>query len=52
MINDLPSVFEIVTGSVKKQAMEKSAVSNNSIHKPKSSSRGVKKIVLDLSLID
>ncbi|KAL6222015.1 hypothetical protein ACLB2K_005407 [Fragaria x ananassa] len=40
MINDLPSVFEIVTGSVKKQPMEKSVVSNNSIHKPKSSSRG------------
>ncbi|KAL6226745.1 hypothetical protein ACLB2K_000706 [Fragaria x ananassa] len=39
MINDLPSVFEIVTGSVKKQPMEKSVVSNNSIHKPKSSSR-------------
>ena len=40
MINDLPSVFEIVTGSGKKQPMEKSVVSNNSIHKPKSSSRG------------
>jgi hypothetical protein len=42
MINDLPTIFEIVTGAVKKQAKEKSSVSNHSSNKSKSSSKGVK----------
>ncbi|XP_031288038.1 PHD finger protein ALFIN-LIKE 4-like isoform X1 [Pistacia vera] len=40
MINDLPTIFEVVTGSAKKQAKEKSAVSNHSSNKSKSSSKG------------
>ncbi|XVE70669.1 hypothetical protein DITRI_Ditri10aG0089200 [Diplodiscus trichospermus] len=39
MINDLPTVFEIVTGSAKKQAKEKSSVSNHSSNKFKSSAK-------------
>ncbi|XVF88852.1 hypothetical protein PTKIN_Ptkin19aG0084000 [Pterospermum kingtungense] len=39
MINDLPTIFEIVTGSAKKQANEKSSVSNHSSNKSKSSSK-------------
>ncbi|KAK1372604.1 PHD finger protein ALFIN-LIKE 4-like [Heracleum sosnowskyi] len=35
MINDLPSIFEVVTGAAKKQSKEKSAVSNHSSSKPK-----------------
>jgi hypothetical protein len=42
MVNDLPTIFEIVTGAVKKQAKEKSSVSNHSSNKSKSSSKGVK----------
>ncbi|KAJ6993606.1 hypothetical protein NC653_016673 [Populus alba x Populus x berolinensis] len=42
MINDLPTIFEIVTGAVKKQAKEKSSVSNHSSNKSKSNSKGVK----------
>ncbi|XP_044472066.1 PHD finger protein ALFIN-LIKE 4-like [Mangifera indica] len=40
MINDLPTIFEVVTGSAKKQGKEKSAVSNHSSNKSKSSSKG------------
>ncbi|KAL3744704.1 hypothetical protein ACJRO7_013898 [Eucalyptus globulus] len=39
MINDLPTIFEVVTGSAKKQSKEKSSVSNSS-NKSKSSSKG------------
>ncbi|EOY30334.1 PREDICTED: PHD finger protein ALFIN-LIKE 4 isoform X2 [Theobroma cacao] len=42
MINDLPTIFEIVTGSAKKQAKEKSSVSNHSSNKSKSSSKPAK----------
>lgn len=42
MINDLPTIFEIVTGSAKKQAKEKSSVSNHSSNKSKSSSKPVR----------
>ncbi|KAL8101542.1 PHD finger protein ALFIN-LIKE 4-like [Apium graveolens] len=35
MINDLPSIYEVVTGAAKKQSMEKSSVSNHSSSKPK-----------------
>ncbi|KAJ4842268.1 PHD finger protein ALFIN-LIKE 4 [Turnera subulata] len=38
MINDLPTIFEVVTGTAKKQTKEKSAVSNNSSSKSKSNS--------------
>ena len=44
MINDLPTIFEVVTGSVKKQVKEKSAVSNHSGNKSKSNSKAVKEI--------
>lgn len=43
MINDLPTIFEVVTGSAKKQIKEKSSVSNQSSNKSKSSSKGVSK---------
>ncbi|XP_010519833.1 PREDICTED: PHD finger protein ALFIN-LIKE 4-like [Tarenaya hassleriana] len=36
MINDLPTIFEVVTGSAKKQTKEKSSVSNFSSNKSKS----------------
>jgi hypothetical protein len=36
MINELPTIFEVVTGTVKKQVKEKSSVSNHSSNKPKS----------------
>ncbi|XP_021277264.1 PHD finger protein ALFIN-LIKE 4-like isoform X4 [Herrania umbratica] len=39
MINDLPTIFEIVTGGAKKQGKEKSSVSNHSSNKSKSSSK-------------
>ncbi|KAI6682009.1 hypothetical protein NL676_035890 [Syzygium grande] len=39
MINDLPTIFEVVTGTAKKQSKEKSSVSNSS-NKSKSSSKG------------
>ncbi|XP_027081924.1 PHD finger protein ALFIN-LIKE 4-like [Coffea eugenioides] len=38
MINDLPTVFEVVTGSAKKQSKEKSSVSNHSSNKSKTNS--------------
>ncbi|CAN1827275.1 unnamed protein product [Linum perenne] len=40
MINDLPTVFEAVSGPAKKQSKEKSSVSNNSSNKSKSNSKG------------
>ncbi|KAI4329136.1 hypothetical protein L6164_021432 [Bauhinia variegata] len=39
MINELPTVFEIVTGAAKKQVKEKSSVSNHSSSKSKSNSK-------------
>lgn len=42
MINDLPTVFEVVTGADKKQQKEKSSVTNNSSSKSKSHSKVVK----------
>ncbi|KAI3455603.1 hypothetical protein Pfo_012266 [Paulownia fortunei] len=39
MINDLPTVFEVVTGAAKKQQKEKSSVSNHSSNKSKSNSK-------------
>ncbi|KAK1370303.1 PHD finger protein ALFIN-LIKE 4-like [Heracleum sosnowskyi] len=41
MINDLPTIFEAVTGASKKQSKEKSAVSNHSNSKPKSNPKRV-----------
>lgn len=40
MINDLPTVFEVVTGNAKKQIKEKSAISNLSSNKSKSNTKG------------
>lgn len=42
MINDLPSIFEVVTGNAKKQAKDKSAASNHSSNKSKPNSKVVK----------
>lgn len=42
MINDLPTVFEVVTGAAKKQQKEKSSVSNHSSNKLKSNSKSVR----------
>ncbi|GFP85714.1 phd finger protein alfin-like 5 [Phtheirospermum japonicum] len=39
MINDLPTVYEVVTGAAKKQQKEKSSVSNHSSSKSKSNSK-------------
>ncbi|CAI9100669.1 OLC1v1037817C1 [Oldenlandia corymbosa var. corymbosa] len=39
MINDLPTLFEVVTGTAKKQMKEKSSVSNHSSNKSKSNSK-------------
>ncbi|KAB2049983.1 hypothetical protein ES319_A13G213700v1 [Gossypium barbadense] len=39
MINDFPTIFEIVSGSAKKQTKEKSSVSNHSSNKSKSSGK-------------
>lgn len=39
MINDLPTIFEVVSGGAKKQAKEKSSVSNHSSSKSKSNSK-------------
>ena len=36
MINDLPTIFEVVTGTAKKQVKDKSSVSNHSSNKSKS----------------
>ncbi|GKE16328.1 hypothetical protein Tco_1423905 [Tanacetum coccineum] len=44
MINDLPTVFDVVALSSKKQPAEKSAVSNHSSTKSKSNTKGVKQI--------
>ncbi|KAG7030505.1 PHD finger protein ALFIN-LIKE 5, partial [Cucurbita argyrosperma subsp. argyrosperma] len=40
MINDLPTIFEVVTGSVKKQGKDKSLVSNNSSSKSRTGPKG------------
>nr|DAD44332.1 TPA_asm: hypothetical protein HUJ06_002562 [Nelumbo nucifera] len=42
MINDLPTIFEVVTGTAKKQVKEKSSVSNHSSNKSKPNSKPVK----------
>eukprot|EP01018_Ginkgo_biloba_P005356 Gb_11603 [translate_table: standard] len=39
MINDLPTIFEVVTGTAKKQAKEKSTVTNHSSTKNKPSAK-------------
>ncbi|XP_050364458.1 PHD finger protein ALFIN-LIKE 4 [Argentina anserina] len=39
MINELPTIFEIVTGTAKKQVKEKSTNSNHGSNKPKSNSK-------------
>ncbi|KAK6116251.1 hypothetical protein DH2020_050047 [Rehmannia glutinosa] len=39
MMNDLPTIFEVVTGAAKKQAKDKSSVSNHSGSKSKSNSK-------------
>nr|ATU47227.1 alfin 1-like protein [Atriplex hortensis] len=38
MVNDLPTIFEVVTGSAKKQLKERSSTPNHSNNKPKSNS--------------
>ena len=46
MINDLPTIFEVVTGTAKKQVKEKSSVSNHSSNKSKSNSKVGKDFIL------
>ncbi|XP_059662032.1 uncharacterized protein LOC132308078 isoform X1 [Cornus florida] len=41
MINDLPTIYEVVTGMAKKQAKEKSSASNHSGNKSKSNSKAI-----------
>ncbi|KAK3438521.1 hypothetical protein EUGRSUZ_C03146 [Eucalyptus grandis] len=41
MINDLPTIFEVVTGTAKKQVKEKSSITNNSSSKSKSNPKKV-----------
>ncbi|KAL1829424.1 hypothetical protein DCAR_0208762 [Daucus carota subsp. sativus] len=41
MINDLPSIYEVVMGIAKKQTKEKSAASNHSSSKPKSNPKRI-----------
>ncbi|KAL5995394.1 hypothetical protein ACLOJK_025453, partial [Asimina triloba] len=40
MINDLPTIFEVVTGTAKKQVKEKSSTTNHSSNKSKPNSKG------------
>ncbi|GAB2269155.1 PHD finger protein ALFIN-LIKE 5 [Dionaea muscipula] len=40
IINDLPTIFEVVTGTAKKQVKEKSLVPNHGSNKSKSNSKG------------
>ncbi|KAF7142468.1 hypothetical protein RHSIM_Rhsim05G0013000 [Rhododendron simsii] len=42
MVNDLPTVFEAVTGAAKKQAKDKTSVSNHSNNKSKTNQKSVK----------
>lgn len=51
MINDLPTVFEVVTGTAKKQVKEKSSVSNHSSNKTKSNSKVSRTLMLQLYLV-
>ena len=46
MINELPTVFEVVTGTAKNQVKEKSSASNHSGSKSKSNSKAVKNYFL------
>jgi len=46
MINELPTIFEVVTGGAKKPVKEKSSVSNNSGNKSKSNSKVVNNFFL------
>jgi hypothetical protein len=46
MINDLPTIFEVVTGTAKKQVKEKSSVSNHGSNKSKSNTKSVKGLPL------
>lgn len=39
MINDLPTIFEVVSGTAKKQSKEKSSMSNHGSTKSKSNSK-------------
>ena len=49
MINDLPTIFEVVTGAAKKELQEKSSASNHSSSKSKSNSKPVQASNLVLS---
>lgn len=42
MINELPTIFEVVSGNVKKQTKEKSSITNHGSNKSKSSSKAVR----------
>ena len=44
MMNDLPTIFEVVTGAAKKQVKDKSTVTNHNGNKSKSNSKGVREV--------
>lgn len=48
MINDLPTVYEVVSGIAKKQVKDKSSATNHSSNKSKQNSKGVKITVKNL----
>ncbi|PHT66607.1 PHD finger protein ALFIN-LIKE 7 [Capsicum annuum] len=43
MINDLPTIFEVVSGTAKKQSKDKSSMSNHSSTKSKSNSKATQR---------
>ncbi|KAL4316396.1 hypothetical protein AHAS_Ahas15G0280900 [Arachis hypogaea] len=49
MINEVPTIFEVVTGAAKKQVKEKSSVLNHSGSKSKSNSKAVNILLLALT---
>ncbi|XLS96162.1 hypothetical protein HN51_038897 [Arachis hypogaea] len=49
MINEVPTIFEVVTGAAKKQVKEKSSVSNHSGSKSKSNFKAVNIFLLALT---
>lgn len=46
MINDLPTIFEVVSGTAKKQSKDKSSMSNHSSTKSKSNSKVVIMVIV------
>lgn len=45
MINELPTIYEVVSGIAKKQVKDKSSATNHSSNKSKQNPKGVKNTV-------